>query len=116
MSLLAESIVEEYFNYNRFFTIRGSKQGVHEIDILAIKVSNKSKKQALHIEVQVSTKPVSYIASLTKEDAMNLKKSRTSAIKRSDEILRNCVIAWIDKKYGQISKVKARNRLYPGQT
>ena len=116
MSLIAESIVDEYYNYNGFFTIRGAKQGVNEIDLLAIKVSNKNKIQAFHIEVQVSLNPVSYISSLTDDVAKKLgAKSRSSAIKRANEDLRECVKAWIDKKYNQPVKVKARKRLYPIQ-
>ncbi len=36
MSLLAESRVEEWLNRQRFFTIRGLKQGMSEIDLLAV--------------------------------------------------------------------------------
>ena len=36
MALLAEEIVEEWLNRNGFFTIRGIKVGVYEIDLLAI--------------------------------------------------------------------------------
>jgi hypothetical protein len=38
MALLAEEIVEEWLNRNGYFTIRGIKLGVHEIDLLAIAV------------------------------------------------------------------------------
>jgi len=38
MSLLAEEIVEEWLNRDGYFTIRGIKLGVHEIDLLALKV------------------------------------------------------------------------------
>jgi len=37
MALLAESLVEEWLNRNRFFTIRGIKHGLAEIDLLAIR-------------------------------------------------------------------------------
>ena len=37
MALLAESLVEEWLNRKRFFTVRGVKLGVSEMDILAIK-------------------------------------------------------------------------------
>lgn len=36
MALLAEELVEEWLNRNGFFTIRGIKLGVQEIDLLAI--------------------------------------------------------------------------------
>jgi hypothetical protein len=37
MALLAEEIVEEWLNRDGWFTIRGIKIGVDEIDILAIR-------------------------------------------------------------------------------
>jgi hypothetical protein len=37
MALLAEEIVEEWLNHHGFFTIRGAKTGVREIDILAVR-------------------------------------------------------------------------------
>ena len=37
MSLLGEEVVEEWLNRNGYFTIRGIKVGVDEIDILAIR-------------------------------------------------------------------------------
>ncbi len=36
MALLAEEVVEEWLNRNGYFTIRGIKVGVDEIDTLAI--------------------------------------------------------------------------------
>jgi len=37
MALLAESLVDEWLNRQGFFTIRGVKHGVGEIDLLAIR-------------------------------------------------------------------------------
>jgi len=37
MALLAEEVVEEWLNRKGYFTIRGVKVGVDEIDILAIR-------------------------------------------------------------------------------
>ena len=37
MALLAEEIVEEWLNRQGYFTIRGVKVGVHEIDLLAVR-------------------------------------------------------------------------------
>jgi hypothetical protein len=37
MALLAESLVEEWLNRKGFFTIRGIKHGVAEMDLLAIR-------------------------------------------------------------------------------
>ena len=48
MALLAEEIVEEWLNRNGYFTIRGIKLGVHEIDLLAIAVRG-STIEARHI-------------------------------------------------------------------
>ncbi|MFZ1291431.1 MAG: hypothetical protein WAR79_15155 [Melioribacteraceae bacterium] len=48
MALLAEEIVEEWLNRNGFFTIRGIKLGVNEIDILAVKIT-KTKIEARHV-------------------------------------------------------------------
>jgi hypothetical protein len=61
MSLLGEEVVEEWLNRNGYFTIRGVKLGVDEIDILAIKPLSGSRHKCRHIEVQVSINPVSYI-------------------------------------------------------
>lgn len=36
MALLAEEIVEEWLNRQGYFTIRGIKMGVQEIDLLAV--------------------------------------------------------------------------------
>jgi hypothetical protein len=37
MAILAESLVEEWLNREGFFTVRGVKHGVGEIDLLAIR-------------------------------------------------------------------------------
>jgi hypothetical protein len=60
MALLAEEIVEEWLNRNGYFTIRGIKLGVQEIDLLALAVRD-SIVEARHIEVQASIRPVSYL-------------------------------------------------------
>jgi len=36
MALLAESLVEEWLNRDGYFTIRGVKRGVGELDLLAV--------------------------------------------------------------------------------
>ena len=61
MSLLGEEVVEEWLNRNGYFTIRGVKVGVDEIDILAIKPLPDGTHECRHIEVQVSINPISYI-------------------------------------------------------
>ena len=65
MALLAEEIVEEWLNRNGFFTIRGIKLGVHEIDLLALRVTG-TQIEARHIEVQASVRPISYLCQLPK--------------------------------------------------
>ena len=116
MSLLAETIVEEYYNYQGYFTIRGVKKGNKEIDLLAIKVSNKKKPEAMHIEVQVSENPVNYISKLSDKLRKELNaKTNSSAVKRTDEQLKVCCKTWVDKKFNTTSIQKLRNRLFPNQ-
>jgi hypothetical protein len=43
MALLAEEIVEEWLNRNGYFTIRGIKLGVQEIDLLALAVCRRTQ-------------------------------------------------------------------------
>jgi hypothetical protein len=56
MALLAESVVDEWLNRQGFFTIRGVKQGVSEMDILAVRPES-SGIIGWHVEVQVSFRP-----------------------------------------------------------
>ena len=51
MAALAESLVDEWLNRQRFFTVRGVKRGVDEIDLLAVRPS-ASGLEAWHVEVQ----------------------------------------------------------------
>ena len=67
MALLAEEIVEEWLNRQGYFTIRGIKLGVHEIDLLAVKSRRQGEVECRHIEVQASIHPVSYITPLPKQ-------------------------------------------------
>jgi hypothetical protein len=116
MALIAETVVEEYFNYHGFFTIRGLRLGLDEIDILAIRVANKNKIECRHIEVQVSEKPVNYISKFTPELKKELNiESISSAKPRNDEVLKKCVEGWIQKKFTHPLKIKARNKLFPNQ-
>ncbi|MDA3927225.1 MAG: hypothetical protein PF904_21340 [Kiritimatiellae bacterium] len=62
MALLAEEVVEEWLNRQGYFTIRGIRLGVHEIDLLAIKPKKNGKYDCRHIEVSVSTNPIAYNA------------------------------------------------------
>lgn len=47
MALIAEEVVEEWLNQQGYFTIRGIKIGVHEMDILAVKFEG-SKSDLRH--------------------------------------------------------------------
>ncbi|HEY3567089.1 MAG TPA: hypothetical protein VGP73_04075 [Thermoanaerobaculia bacterium] len=113
MALLAESLVEEWLNRNGYFTIRGARFGVSEMDLLAIR-QGKSGLEARHIEVQVSTNPISYITPLTKTQVKSLGKAKNSAWPRPPDVLEVSVSAWVEKKFYSKGKVKARNRAWPG--
>jgi len=113
MSLLAESLVEEWLNRYGYFTIRGARYGVSEIDLLAVR-HTPSGLEARHIEVQVSTNPVAYITPLTEQRAKALGKNRTSAWSRPPEVLAESVEAWIQKKFRSPGKKAARNKAWPG--
>ncbi len=67
MALLAEELVEEWLNRAGFFTIRGVKIGVHEMDLLAIRPTQDGL-ECRHVEVQASVNPPIYLFRLTKAD------------------------------------------------
>jgi hypothetical protein len=115
VALLAESLVEEWLNREGYFTIRGARFGVREMDLLAVR-KGSSGLEARHIEVQVSTNPISYIAPLTDEQVKSLGKAKTSAWTRPRDIMELAVSAWIEKKFLTTGKAKARNRAWPGLT
>ena len=77
MSLLAESLVEEWLNRAGYFTIRGARFGVSATDLLAVRLGS-SGLEARHIEVQVRTNAISYILSLTDEQAKRFGKKKTT--------------------------------------
>ena len=114
MSLLGEEVVEEWLNRNGYFTIRGIKVGVDEIDILAIRPCADGKYECRHIEVQVSINPISYI---TKVPAVIRKQTGIgahNAKKRDITQLTQGVHEWIEAKFNQPRKVQLRNSLCPG--
>ena len=115
MSLLAESLVEEWLNRAGYFTIRGARFGVSETDLLAVR-QGPSGLEARHIEAQVSTNPIAYISPLTDTQSKQIGKSRTSAWARPPEILKDAVAAWVEKKFHSPGKVGARNKAWPGLT
>ncbi len=114
MSLLGEEVVEEWLNRNGYFTIRGIKVGVDEIDILAIRPLPDGRHECRHVEVQVSINPVSYI---TKVPAVIRKQTgigANNAKKRDTAELTQGVREWIEAKFNQPRKVELRNRLCSG--
>ena len=113
MALLAEEIVEEWLNRQGYFTIRGIKIGVHEIDLLALRIDEQGV-ECRHIEVQASINPVSYISRVPKSIQNSTGLSSTSAKRRNLEELRIGVEEWIDKKYHLKSKSQLRENLYAG--
>ena len=51
MALLAEQIVEEWLTRQGYFTMRGLKIGIDEIDLLATKHLGEGQWKHLHVEV-----------------------------------------------------------------
>lgn len=101
MAILDEEIVEHWLNQNGFFTMRGVKCGVDEIDLLAIKYSGE-ELICWHVEVQVSFRPVGYIG------------GDTNARRRSVDELTEGVNQWVEKKFKAKRKLEKRNSIVPG--
>jgi hypothetical protein len=113
MALLGEELVEEWLNRNSYFTIRGLKRGVSEIDLLAIK-NDAGEIDALHVEVQMSFNPVTYISPLSRKLTKVLNKNRRSALSRSIEQLDECVDEWVTTKFFSEEKMKMRDGVWSG--
>jgi hypothetical protein len=113
MSLLAEEIVEEWLNRQGYFTIRGVKLGVHELDLLALRPS-KAGLDCRHIEVQASVRPISYVTDLPRAVQKATGRKPKSAKIRSEDELRQGVKEWIARKFDDPHKARLRNRLAPG--
>lgn len=103
MALLDEQLVEEWLNRQNFFTMRGIKSGVDEIDLLAVRPTPKGL-ECWHVEVQISYRPVGYIG------------GDTNARKRNSNELRAGVEQWVTKKFTSPKKVKRRNEILPNAT
>ncbi|MBY0427170.1 MAG: hypothetical protein K2Q22_16165 [Cytophagales bacterium] len=112
MALLAEQIVEEWLTRQGYFTIRGLKLGIDEIDLLAIKKLKSGEWENLHIEVQVSIRPVGYISKLDqfRQIDFNIRGDK-NATKRTDEQLETAVKDWVHKKYKVERKYNLRQNL-----
>jgi hypothetical protein len=113
MALLAEEIVEEWLNRNGYFTIRGIKLGVHEIDLLAMGVHGPTI-EARQIEVQASIRPISYLCPLPKDAQKKTGRRPMSMKKRTPGELAEGVREWVNKKYHHDAKKRLRNALFPG--
>lgn len=101
MAILDEEIVEQWLNQHGFFTMRGIKCGVDEIDLLALKPS-QTKPEFWHVEVQVSFRPVGYIG------------GDTNAKKRNKEQIEDGVEKWVEKKFTSKKKKEKRESIVSG--
>jgi hypothetical protein len=113
MSLLAEQLVEEWMILQGFFTVRGLRDGVSEIDLLGIR-KTAAGVEGWHVESQVSFRPVSYVTPLSDEIARRFNKKKTSAWKRPDEVVAECVERWVAKKFSHQDKVAVREKMWAG--
>ncbi len=111
MALLAEEIVEEWLNRQGYFTIRGIKMGVQEIDLLAVKWLD-GMAECRHIEVQASMRPVSYISQVPKAQQRNGRAADSA--KRSEEELVLGVEEWVQKKFRRPDKKALMAKLWDG--
>jgi hypothetical protein len=110
VALLGESLVEEWLNREGCFTIRGVKHGVDEMDLLAIKLQDGGRVIGWHVEVQISFRPIGFIAKLPKTAS----GSRLSARKRTVEEIGACARTWVDLKFRAESNGRMREQLSPG--
>ncbi|HNT86977.1 MAG TPA: hypothetical protein PKL84_03845 [Candidatus Hydrogenedentes bacterium] len=115
MSLLAEEVVEEWLNRNGYFTIRGIKVGVYEIDILAIRPLSDGGHECRHVEVQVSINPISYITKVPRDIRKQSGIGAHNAKRRDTAQLRRGVDEWVEDKFDLPQKVELRNRLCLGE-
>ncbi len=114
MSLLGEEVVEEWLNRNGYFTIRGIKVGVDEIDILAIQPLSHGKHECRHIEVQLSINPISYITKVPGNIRKKTGIGAHNAKKRDLAQLTQGVHEWVQGKFDDPRKVELKNSLCPG--
>jgi hypothetical protein len=114
MSLLAEEIVEEWLNRQGYFTLRGVRLGVHEIDLLALRQTETGLDRR-HIEVQASVRPMSYVTDLPKAVQKKTGRKPKSTKQRSADELKLGVEEWVFKKWDLRDKVKLRAKLAAGQ-
>jgi hypothetical protein len=114
MSLLGEEVVEEWLNRKGYFTIRGVKIGVDEIDILAIKPFSYGQHDCRHIEVTISINPISYITKVPAAIRKQTGIGAHNAKKRDEDQLKQGISEWVDAKFNQPQKVALKNSLCAG--
>ena len=113
MALLAEELVEEWLRRQGYFTIRGIKLGVHEIDLLAVRWRSGQDAECRHLEVQASMRPVSFISRVPK-DLQRSGRAANSA-RRSAEELSLGVTEWVHTKFKRSEKVELMKKLWNGE-
>ena len=113
MALLAEEIVEEWLNRQGYFTIRGIKLGVHEIDLLAMRVAAPNLI-CRHFEVQASIRPISYLCPLAKSTQRSTGRAPASAKERTSEEMQLSVDEWVRLKFLHEKKKHLRTALCSG--
>lgn len=114
MSLLAESLVEEWLNRKGFFTIRGIKHGVGELDLLGIHREENGSVTGWHVEAQVSFRPIGYVTKITKEMARSSGRMRGTAKRRTPDEIEACVREWVTDKFTSKAKQQVRESLWSG--
>ena len=110
MALLAESLVEEWLNRKGYFTIRGVKHGLGEMDLLAVRPQSDGVV-GWHVEVTVSFRPIGYIA---REPAGDSGRRGSYVRKRTPEQVRAYAGDWVEAKFRSPTKVRLRSELWPG--
>jgi len=113
VALLAEEVVEEWLNRQGFFTIRGIKLGVAEMDILAIRHRADGVAECRHYEVQASVNPVGYISRVPRAEQKR-GVAANSAKQRGEEHLRVGVAEWVAKKFADPRKPALREGRHRG--
>jgi hypothetical protein len=114
MALLAESLVEEWLNREGYFTIRGVKHCVGEMDLLAVRRQPDGVVVGWHVEVQISFRPIGYIGRRTDGMIAESGGGRTSARSRTREDVEICAREWVRHKFLDPAKIELRDRLWPG--
>lgn len=114
MALLAESLVEEWLNRDGYFTIRGVKHGVGEMDLLAVRPQPDGLVVGCHVEVQISFRPIGYISKRTEDMIAESGGGRTSARVRTPQQVEVCAREWVAAKFRARDKIQLRERLWPG--